>query len=214
MCPASSFPLAQWVPGPALGAPRAPGRPCSQGRGPWKRGLSSPSRAPCGPRGAPAELCPVPPGLLQDLTGLRGAAACPAATRAADARTRSAETCPGRQEGEQGAEEGDSQPQPGRGGVAQTLVVPRRRHSVCVTMEPSVFWKGRLCAVRCVCLCLCPRVNHQLRAGAAAHPEACRSRACPPARRVVSALTTGQVGPLLSLTSSWRAPRFCRACSQ
>ena len=95
-----------------------------------------------------APVCP--PGLLQDLAGFRGAAAGPAATCAADARARSAETCPGHQEGEQGAEEGDSQPQPGRGRV------PRRGDRVCVKMEPSVFWKGSVCAVKCV-WCLCPQ---------------------------------------------------------
>ena len=126
-----------------------------------------------------APVCP--PGLLQDLAGFRGAAAGPAATCAADARARSAETCPGHQEGEQGAEEGDSQPQPGRGRV------PRRGDRVCVKMEPSVFWKGSVCAVKCV-WCLCPRVNRQLRVGDAAPPEARGSRAPAAAQRLVPAL--------------------------
>lgn len=128
-------------------------------------------------------LACVPPGLLQDLTKSRRAASGPAAACAADARTRSAETCPGRQEGEQGAEEGDSQPQPGRGGV------PRQGDIVCVKMGPSVFWKGSVCAVKCVrCVSLCPRVNHQLRAGDAACPKARGSRAHAADRRLMSAL--------------------------
>ena len=36
-----------------------------------------------------------------------------------------------------------------------------------VMTEPSLFWKGSLWAAQCVwCVCLCPRVNRQLRAGA------------------------------------------------
>lgn len=58
---------------------------------------------------------------------------------------------------------------------------------MCVKMEPSVFWKGSVCAVKCV-WCLCPRVNRQLRVGDAAPPEARGSRAPAAARRLVPAL--------------------------
>ena len=129
-----------------------------------------------------ARTC-VPTGLLQDLTGSRGTASGPAAACAADTHARSAEARAGRQ-GEQGAEEGDAQLQPGRGGV------PRQGDSVCVKMGPSVFLNGSVCAVKCVwCVSLCPRVNHQLRAGDAARPETRGSRACAAARRLVSSLT-------------------------
>ena len=144
-------------------------------------------------------LACVPPGLLENLTRSRGAASGPAAACAADARARSAETCPGRQEGEQGAEEGDSQPQPGRGGV------PRQGDIVCVKMGPSVFWKGSVCAVKCVwCVSLsvstceppaqsggrCPPQGPRLQ-GPCSRPEAHVSTDLPPPPRLGRACGSG-----------------------
>ena len=71
---------------------------------------------------------------------------------------------------------------------------------------------GTWCVV-CVSVSTC---EPPAQSGGRCRPLARGSRARPPAQRVVSALTCHHwwVGPLLSLTSSWRAPRFCRPCSQ